>query len=92
MQGELLGLSLRVEKLEHLARATAAAGGDLNEAGRVAQIVGFPVEVLLLPERVEQRQALALELRRRGWSFTRISRVMNCDEKTVRRWANAATN
>jgi SOS response regulatory protein OraA/RecX len=86
MQGELLALARRVERLETLARANARAGADGQEAARVAQIIGCPVEVLVLPERMEERHALARELRRRGWSFTKISRVMNCDEKTVRRW------
>ena len=87
MQGEMAALSRRVERLEHLARSRAASDEDSIEAGRVAQIVGYPVEVLVLPERIEERRALAEELRRRGWSYSRISRVMKCDEKTVRRWS-----
>ncbi len=86
MQGEIAALSRRLERLEQLARARAAASGDEAEAGKVAQIVGFPVEVLILPGETAARRQLAGELRKRGWSAARISRVLHCDEKTVRRW------
>jgi DNA-directed RNA polymerase specialized sigma24 family protein len=87
MQGELSALSRRVARLEEVARAQAVVGVDGAEAGRLAQQLGFEVEILVLPERMGERRALALQLRARGWSYARIARVLACDEKTVRRWA-----
>lgn len=86
MQGQVAALSKRIERLEELLRTRAAASGDELEAQRVAQVIGFPVEVLVVPHRYHERLAFMRELRKRGWSFARISRVLNCDEKTVRRW------
>lgn len=86
MQGQLAALSRRVERLEELARARAAGSSDVAEAQKVAQLVGFPVEILVLPKRIEERRRLARELRSRGWSAARIARVMKCGERAVAFW------
>lgn len=81
-------LSRRIEKLEQLARCQSASSSDAMEAQRVAQIVGFPIEILVVPERMGERRQLAIELRKRQWSYERISRVLNCAERTIRRWTS----
>lgn len=89
MAGQITALSRRIERLEKLARCQAANSQDSTEAGRVAEIIGFPVEILVIPERLEERRTLALELRRRKWSFSRIARALNCAERTVWRWTES---
>jgi len=88
LEGKVSSLVRRVEALEGLARARAAASGDELEAQITAELIGFSVDVLVLPECIEERQRLARRLRLKGWSFERISRVLGCCEKSVRRWTN----
>lgn len=86
LQGELAALARRVTRLEELARHRAVTTGDSTEAERIAQLIGFPVEILIIPDRISERRQFAIELRKRGWSFSRISKVMNCSERTIWRW------
>jgi hypothetical protein len=86
LQAELAVLSRRVAALEDLARAKVTNVKDQNQAQKIAQLIGFPVEILLLPQRISERKQLAKELRDRDWSFARIARVLNCSERSVWRW------
>ncbi len=86
MQGQLAALARRVEELESLARSQGAASLDEREAGRVAQLIGFPVEILILPKEINKRRALARALCKKGWGVERISRVLRCNSSTVWRW------
>lgn len=86
MQGQVAGLSRRVEALEVVVRHLTVASGDAVAAGKCAENMGFEVDVLVLPARVTERRNLAKVLRVKGWSCSRIGRALGCDEKTVRRW------
>jgi|ERR1043166_2238855 DNA-binding NarL/FixJ family response regulator len=90
LQGQVAALARRVEALESMLRLVQGSGADAREAGRMVLEVGFPVEILHLPSRVDERRTVALRLRERGWSQARIARVMGCCEKTVERWCENA--
>jgi len=70
---------------------------DDLEAQRVAQEMGFGVEVIVLWKRrgggltgrTEKIRKLALELHRRKWSASRIARALKCCERSVERWVAA---
>jgi hypothetical protein len=89
MQGQVAALSLRLSGVEQLLRMLHAAGADEVEAAKVAQAIGFPVDILLLPEALKQRQELARQLKIKGWGYERIGRALNCSEKSIRRWATS---
>jgi len=89
MQGQVVILGRRVEALEGIVRRLTVASGDAVAAGQCAEKLGFAVDVLVLPARVAERRALANELRRKGWSASRVARALNCAEKTVQRWARS---
>lgn len=76
----------RIEVLEQSAKGKAAAGADELEAQSLAGSLGFHVDVLTLPARRSERVRLARVLSYKEWSAERISRVLRCSEKTVRRW------
>ena len=86
MEGKLLVVTQRVQKLEILFASRAVLTSDEREAERVAGTLGFPVEVILLSKKTTERKALAKELNVRAWPASRISRVMHCCERTVERW------
>lgn len=81
-------LRKRVERLESLVRCLQAAGAGAGEASAVAREVGLDPDILVQPEKIVQRQLLGRELRRRGWSASRIARAMNCSERSVERWTS----
>lgn len=76
----------RVESLEAWQRSSLGHGVDGVAASAVAGLMGLPAGVLVQTGLVEQRRALARELRRREWSVARIARVLNCCERTAERW------
>lgn len=85
MQGELAALARRVSRLEDLQRLSAVGTADEKEAQRIAQTLGFAVEVLIIPKRFAERKRLARSLRAKGWSAARIARVFRCCERTAER-------
>lgn len=85
MQGQIAALAGRMERVENLLRSRAASSADEKEAQRVAEKLGFDVEILLLPKQTQARRRLARELRAKGWSAARIARAFNCCERTAER-------
>lgn len=87
MQGELAALSRRVVQLEELLRGRGDMSKDEFEAQRVAESLGFDVDVIMVPRHVKERRQLAEELKKKGWSASRIARAMYCCDRTAQRWA-----
>lgn len=85
-------LFTRVVKLESLVRSLQASGAGAGEACAVARDVGLDPDILVQPLKIVERRRLGIELRRRGWTFAKISKVMSCQEKSVRRWCAAVND
>jgi hypothetical protein len=88
MQGELAALSKRVIELEKAAQQRMEGNPDQLKAQRVAEEIGFSVNVIMLPMRGKERKKVARELKARKWSLSRIARALNCCERTVERWTS----
>jgi len=87
LQAHVGALESRLRKLEIEFGQMVKARGDDLRAQRVAQELGFGVEVLhsLQRGRRKERQLLAAELKKKGWSSERVARVLNCSSRTVQR-------
>jgi ribosomal protein L29 len=81
----------RLRKLEVFFEQRMMFTGDEREAQRVAEQLGFDVEVVLLPVETtdrfaEARRTIARVLRKKKWTVERIARAMNCSPRTANRW------
>lgn len=93
VQGQLQVLSLRVRQLEQLLRLPRREQEDVAAARRICEEVGLDAHILLEPVELgpgynQQQVGLAKALRTRGWSASRISRVLCCSERTIERWTD----
>lgn len=97
LQGEIAGLSARMKRLEVINESRGLTSQDTLEAERVAQTLGFNVEIIYLPRgagtktHAKQRRELARKLHTdKKWNSERIARALGCWERTVWRWVRAA--
>lgn len=86
-----MALKVRIEAIEAKQAGRLAASKEELAAQRVAGELGFSPEVLMLPSQRKQRRALAIALRDKGWSVTRIARALRCSERTIGRWGASRT-
>lgn len=92
LQGELAAVSLRMRRLEVIFESRGVVSDDSREAERVAQQLGFAVEVVYLPKgagtksRARERREIARRLRsEEQWTVMRIARALGCTERAVER-------
>lgn len=92
MRIELDAAVKRLRRLEVLFEHKSHVLDDEEEAQRVAQELGFGVEIVMKPVRpgdqnTGPRQQIALVLRKRmKWAASRIARALHCCERTAERW------
>jgi hypothetical protein len=90
-------LSHRVQRLEVLAGMGKPASEDEKVAQRLAEELGFEVEILYPPKGegamkvVEQRRRTAHALKQQGWSVSRIARALKTCERVVLRYLSKAS-
>jgi hypothetical protein len=91
MRIELDAALKRVRRLEVIFETRAIFTDDEREAQRIAEQLGFDVEILMLPVKpgtkgAAERRKVAMELRRRkNWPVSRIARALHCCERTAER-------
>lgn len=90
MRIELDAALKRVRRLEVLHESQLRSMDDEKEAQRIAEELGFIVEILMLPVKSgpgqpEARGKVAKALRKKKWPISRIARVLHCCERTVER-------
>jgi hypothetical protein len=90
LQGEIAVMTNRIRKLEVQFASLAVTRGDEQAAAAVAEELGFPVEILIVPTDRAKRVALARELHRRRWSQARIARVLHACERTIERYTRVS--
>jgi hypothetical protein len=93
MRIELEALRRTVRRLEVLTETKAIFNDDEREAQRIAEQLGFKVDIVILRVKRDNagsqaRRCIARELRtRKKWSLSRIGRAMHLQggERSVRR-------
>lgn len=86
LQGTVVALTKRLEKLERRLEADDLKNGDTAEALSVMRALNLDGDSMVNMLRVESRKKLVKELRMRGWAFERIARALHCTVQTVRRY------
>jgi DNA-directed RNA polymerase specialized sigma24 family protein len=91
MRIELDALRKTVRKLEIAYETKIIFNDDEREAQRIAEQLGFNVEIFQLAVTRSHRGAaprrrIARELReKKCWAYSRIARALHCDPRSVRR-------
>lgn len=83
---EIVALRHRIETVENTLNALIP---ERNEAVAILSHAGIQSSALCpknAPEAISERIRAALALHRAGWSYSRMSKVMGCTEKTCQRW------
>lgn len=96
MRIELEALRKDVRRLEVLFQTKAALNDDEREAQHMAELMGFPVEIMMLPighkgqaanSVKDKLRRVARELRcKRSWPASRIARALHLSERTTQRF------
>lgn len=95
VEGEVAVLARRLRRIEELLSSREGLVHDERAAGETAARLGYRAEVIYLEDAPSnagrkkaqgERRAVAIELRRAGWSATRIARAFCCADRTVQRW------
>ena len=84
---ELVALRHRIETVEHTLDSLVP---ERKAASGVLLAAGLPIDTLhasgCSPEAILRRIRAAHALHQAGWSYSRMSKVMGCTEKTCQRW------
>lgn len=92
LEVKFLALCRRVDSLESWRRSSMGNGKDVAAADAVALELGFDSDIFVQAFKVLQRRQLARALRDRGFSASRIAKVMGCCERTAERWIEPDPN
>jgi hypothetical protein len=92
LQGELAAVSARMKRLEVVFQSRGLTTGDSMEAERMAETMGFDIEIVYLPRNAgtkkdaKARRELARRLHTENkWTAERIARALGCSYRTAER-------